>query len=152
MERFNKIIENIQKEVLELKEINNTLQKENAYLKKQLGISVFNSNDILSLEEVFKKFYLEDDFNGQKHRVYSCCIRSGYKNIGDFRDKSIYDLIKLRSAGVGVCSILIVLLEHYDVHIDLPDLKSIRNFDKCSTIEKIYKELPKIRERIIFSK
>lgn len=152
MEKFDKIMANIQKELLELAEINQSLREENASLREQLGMSISNDNDDLSLEEVFNEFSLKDDRNGKKKSTFSCCKRSGYCNIGDFRGKSIYDLIKIRGSGVITCAILIILLEHYNIHIEHPDLESICGSEWYKTTKKIYEELPKVRERIAFHK
>lgn len=152
MKKFDKIIVNIQKELLELKEINQSLREENASLRGQLGLSVINDNDDLSLEKVFNEISLTDDFNGKKTNTFSCCLRSGFHKIGDFRDKSIYDLIKIHGVGANACAILIILLEHYDIHIEIPDLESINDYNTGKTIKKIYEELPNFRERIVFKK
>ncbi len=152
MKKFDKIIVNIQKELLELKEINQSLREENASLRGQLGLSVTNDNDDLSLEKVFNEISLTDDSNGKKTNTFSCCFRSGFHKIGDFRDKSIYDLIKIHGVGANACAILIILLEHYDIHIEIPDLESINDYNTGKTIKKIYEELPNFRERIVFKK
>jgi DNA-directed RNA polymerase alpha subunit len=152
MNNFDKILTNIQKELHELQKINRSLLKENAYLREQLTISASNNNDDLSLEDAFKQFSLRDDTRGKKISAFNCLKRAGYKNIGDLKNKSIYDLIKTRHAGASTCAIWIILLEHCDIHVELPDMDSITSSREYKTIKKIYEELPKFRERIVFQK
>lgn len=148
MKNFDEIIANIQKELLDLKEINNSLREKNVSLRKQIGISA--RNDDLLLENVFSNFVLRNDANGLKTATYHSLGRAGYCNIGDFRNKSIIDLVKDRRISPSRCVILIVLLEHYNIHIKLPDLESIAGSCELKNIKQIYEKLPEYRERIVF--
>jgi DNA-directed RNA polymerase alpha subunit len=154
MKNFDEIIANIQKELLELKEINLSLREENASLREQLGMPASNDNDELSLEEAFSNFLFRDytDTRGKKIGAYSCLIRAGFRNIGDLRNKSIHDLLRIRGAGASTCAIWIILLEQYGIHIDLPDLESITSIVEYQAIKEIYEELPKLRESMVFLK
>lgn len=152
MNDFDKIIANIQKELLELKEINHSLREENVSLKKQLGMSTSNDTDHLLILDVFNDFCLIDDHNGTKTALKNGLVRSGYKVIGDFRNKTITDLIKIRSTGSSRCAVLIILLEHYGINIELPDLEIFSETDEYKTIQKLYEELPKYRDKVVFKK
>ncbi len=150
MDKFDLIIENIQKELLVLKEINQSLRDENASLREQQGMSV-NNNDIynISLSEASDNFSIVDDYFGRKTRMISCFSRAGYKNLGDFKDKSIHDLIKVKNAGIISCAVLIVLLEHYDIHIDM---SSDWDDEYQNMIKKISEEILRVREKMVFKK
>ena len=152
MKDFDEIIANIQKELLELKEINHSLREENVSLKKQLGMSTSNDTDHLLIVDVFNDFCLIDDHNGTKTALKHGLTRSGYNVIGDFRNKTITDLIKIRSTGSSRCAVLIILLEHYGINIELPDLEIFSETDEYKTIRKLYEELPKYRDKVVFKK
>lgn len=148
MKNFDEIIANIQKELLELKEINNSLREENASLRKQIGISA--RNDDLSLENVFNNFSLKNDASGLKTATRSSLCRAGCRNLGDFRNESIIYLVKDLHISPSRCAILIVLLEHYNIPIKLPNLESIVGCCESRKIKMIYEKLPEYRERIKF--
>lgn len=172
MEKFDKIIASIQKKLDELEKINQALREENASLKKQLGIlpadvsddpllravlsieaedsaSEDKEDDELSMENVFNEFHLEDDYHGRKTATYNC-YRRYYENIHDFDGQSIYDLLKPRYAGPITCAIMIIVLEHYGIHIELPEM--VKRGKSMSTIKQVYENLPQFRGKIVFKK
>ena len=155
MKNYNEIMAKVEKtelSVKELRELVEALIEENTMLREQLGMSTSNDTDHLLIVDVFNDFSLKDDHNGTKTALRNGLARSGYKVIGDFRNKTITDLIKIRSTGASRCAVLIILLEHYGINIELPDLEIFSETDDYKTIQKLYEELPKYRDKVVFKK
>lgn len=151
MKNFDEIIANIQKELLELKEINLSLQEENASLREQLGMPASNDNDELSLNEAFGAFYLPDSYPDgvrKKTRAYNVFARAGYKTIGQFKGINLNDLVSTRNCGVCSGAIMVVLLEHFGVRVT-----QLNPEQGCTAnSKKVLKEIPKVKDSIVFTK
>lgn len=167
MKNFDEIIANIQKELLELKEINLSLREENTSLRKQLGMLASNDNDELSLEDAFDHFEVKNDTGNMKKRAYNTLMRAGYgsygrKDIMQFEGMSAYELLAIRNMGNNLLAIIIVMLEHFGVSIEIPDtdcdtnmsyyrrLREIRNHNVTAMI-RLKKLIDEYRDRITFS-
>lgn len=148
MKDVNIICENIQNGVLKLKERIKFLEQENNMLRRQLGMPVQKNNDELSIIEMLKQFDIKDDSKGMKTRVYNVLVRWGrFKVVGDLRGKNIYELLKLRNSGSSICAVIVVVLEYYGIHIEIPEVagNSIHN-----KVRKVRENIVKYREKIIF--
>ena len=154
MEKFNSIIANIEKELLELRKINETLRKENSFLRGKLAMSnKIEDNDEISLAEVFDSFYLQDDSRGLREKTLHSLLQTGeFKIVGDFKGKSIYDFMKTSNARYAMWAVTIVAIEHYGVHIEVPDLESISEAKERKVIQKVNDAVTKYRQRIEFKR
>lgn len=151
MKNYNEIMTKVKeaelgvKELLELIEV---LIEENTMLREQLGMSVSDGNDNLSLREAFDAVSLEKTYTDslrQKTRAFNCFARCRVKSISEFKGKSIYDLLEARPS-IRSCAIMIVLLEHFGVKVEQLD-------SGCSAqIKKIREEVSRVRESIVFTK
>ena len=152
MEKFNSIIANIEKELLELKKINEALREENSFLREQLAMpNKIDNNEEISLEEVFNSFYLKDDSKGLREKTFHSLLQTGkFKVVSDFIGKSIYDLIEIRNARYATWAITIIVIEHYGVRIEVPDLETISESKERNVIQKVIDAVIKYRERIEF--
>lgn len=149
MKDFNAIIENIEKELLELKKINQFLMEENTTLRMQLAMPIQKDNDELSIEEMLEQFYVKDDSHGIQARLKLLLKRGGFKVVGDFRGKNIYELLKIRGTGPVMHAIIIIVLEHYGIDIEIPNLEK-ETTRKPREIQQIIEEVTKYKERIVF--
>lgn len=145
MERFKQIIANIEAELGELREINNSLTEENDWLRQQLGLPSHNNER--SLEDFFNKFYIKDDSGRLKTRAYNS-VRSNFKVLSDFEGKTIFDLLKLRNIGISSCAIIIIALQHYGVYIKIPDWEAEDESNK--KILQLKEALKEYETRVIF--
>ncbi|MBP3502024.1 MAG: hypothetical protein J6K42_00875 [Clostridia bacterium] len=146
MKEFDEIIASITKELFSLKKINEELIEENNWLREQLGIPIRSNNELL-IKDVFDKYYVEGDSNNKvKARIFNVMSRE-FECVGDLEGKSIYDLLKLRNLGSVSCAIIVIVLEHYGVHIKIPDLtEQSRTFQ----LLQIKEALQEYRKQVIF--
>lgn len=154
MEKFSSIVANIERELHELKKINEALREENFFLREQLAMTnKIDDNDKISLGEVFNSFYLKDDSRGLREKTFHSVLQTGeFKVVGDFRGKSIYDLIQIRNARYAMWAITLIVIEHYGVHIEVPNLETILEPKERKLIQKVNDAVTKYRERIEFKK
>lgn len=88
-------------------------------------------------------------------RTYNAFCRAGFKQIKKLEGKNIYDLVNVRNAGVVSIAIIIIILNHYNVLINLPNREEIEQKvdldSKMRTkIYKVYDELPKVEKLLRF--
>lgn len=88
-------------------------------------------------------------------RTYNAFCRAVFKQIKNLEGKNIYDLVNVRNAGVVSIAIIIIILNHYNVLINLPNREEIEqkvDLDSKMRIKiyKVYDELPKVEKLLRF--
>lgn len=133
---------------------NDALKKENQLLRikiqileaklEAVGLSE-NKYEDLSLTKAFEAFSFKGRIPyGMKTRTFNCFHRAGYATIGEFRGKSINDLLNVRNAGVDSCALFVVVLEHYGISVAFPDING--------QVRKVLGRIPLFREDCVFLK
>lgn len=146
MSNFNRILENIEMELAELKKINEELIKENQLLRKQLGKHEKVISDEISIVEAFNHFSITPPVaNGLHKRALLFLKRSGYKTVNELEGKTIYDLLSIKNLGIETCAIIVIVLEHYGVQISVEPKNSMH-----TKLLKIKEAIVKYKAKIIF--
>ena len=164
MNKFGEIIAHIEEELAELIKINNQLKDENELLRNRLSMPTQKNNAELSLEEAFSHFEVEADSGSTKKiRAYNALVRSSYreKRIIEFEGISAYELLAIRNMGFNSLAIIIIMMEHFGVSIEIPDIDCAIDMPYYRTLHfsskhtkatmiKLKKAIKENRARIIF--
>jgi len=107
----------------------------------------------LSLAEMFSHFDVLNDSSNIKLKTYNTFRRTGvYKFIEDFRGKSFFNLLKsIKKDDCVMCAIMVIVAEHYGVHIEIPDLSQASSDSERRKIEKINFILAEYKKKIEFN-
>lgn len=112
---------------------------------KYEDLSLTKAYEDLSLTKAFEAFSFKGRIPyGMKTRTFNCFHRAGYATIGEFRGKSINDLLNVRNAGVDSCALFVVVLEHYGISVAFPDING--------QVRKVLGRIPLFREDCVFLK
>ena len=166
---LNEVFRQVMEENAALKKENKLLRSRVTFLEARLkdAESANNGNGddgTLLLSKAFDSLYFKGGaYDVLKSRTHLCFDRAGYKTVGQFSGKDIIDLLNVRNAGVVVCAIMIVVLEHFGVQIAVPDLSNLSSVSKDgrkltyreeaslkTTVKKVIAKLPTIREACVF--
>ena len=142
---FDLIISNIERELEELKEINTALRKENEYLRNKIGLAELEKTEDISLEEVFTHLEIHSDTCGLKTKAYVRLNGMGVQRVSDFKRFDFESLINHKQVGPLICTVIIIILEHYGVKIEL------KSFCHERTVKQIENLLPIYRNNIEFT-
>lgn len=150
MKRFDEIIANIQKELEELKTINQLLEEENASLRERLGITgkFVSQFEDLELHESFEALILSDTYDAygrQKTRAYNGFIRGGFQTLSQFKNTRVSELANIHKTGTTSCAIMLVILEHFGIQVIWPEKHENKK------IQQIREEMQIIRENSVFT-
>lgn len=132
---------------------NDALKKENLLLRAKIqileakletaGLSE-NKDEDLSLTKVFEALSFKGRISyGMNTRTFNCFHRAAYATIGEFKGKTINDLLKVRNAGVNSCALMVVVLEHYGISVAFPDIRG-------QAARKVLERIPLLREDCVF--
>ena len=111
---FNEIIANIERELAELKRINETLIKENTLLKNGMSISS------LSIEYVFYRA-IDSGKKGQaRNYAYRALINYGCVFLTDINEKNLVEMYKAKKIRIASLGFIVAVLKHYSINIEIP--------------------------------
>lgn len=149
MDDFNKILENIEKELAELRKINVELVNENQFLRAKLGMPERCMRNEILIRDVFNKFHFNGfDRDELKTRALNVLIRGGnFKTVSDLKGKNITDLLSIRNSGPETCAIIVLVLEHYGVQISMET--TWNNYK--SKVSKVKKCIEEYRLKIVYN-
>ena len=145
MNDFDSIISNIERELKELKEINEVLMKENEFFRNKFGLLELKKTEDLTLEEVFTHLYINNDTCGLKTKAYVRLNGMGVQRVSDFKRFDFESLINHKQVGALICTAIIIIFEHYGVKIEL------KSFCYEKIIKQIESLLPIYRNKIEFT-
>ena len=118
---FNEIIANIEKDLSELKRINETLIKENTLLKNRMNISTESPSSLLSIEHVFYKDIPYVGYKGQaRNYAYRALTEYGCVFLKDINEKNLAELYKTKKIGIASLAFIVAVLKHYSIDIEIP--------------------------------
>lgn len=137
----DRLREIIKKLTEEHKSANNT---ENNVKEEQENFPDSNMN----LEKIFEHCYLIDD-NGAKTkknlvRLKNTLTKNGYRDLKCLEGKTIYEVLRFRYLGLISIAIMIIICNHYGVHIDFDGRRKAEE-------EKIKVLISKYEGRIYFT-
>jgi hypothetical protein len=150
MQRFEVIVNNIQRELEELRDINKSLVKENDSLRMKIRVlegvdeveNVYEGEDNTYLTDILDRENYPKRFCGVRRAVTFLAMNYRMTKLGDFRGKSILDLIEIPGMGVLRCKEMIKFLDNHGVSIEMPPIYSIESKvteSDYETIREIYK-------------
>ena len=142
---YDLIISNIEYELGRLKEINKNLRKENQFLRNKIGIAELAKTEDISLEEVFTHLEIHSDTCGLKTKAYVRLNQMGVQRVNDFKRFDFESLISQKQVGALICTVIIIILEHYGVKIEL------KSFCYEKIVKQIESLLPVYRKKIEFT-
>lgn len=118
---FNEIIANIEKELAELKRINDTLTKENTLLKNRMNISTeSNSSSLLSIEHVFYDVIYVGRKGQARNYAYRALMEYGCILLKDINEKNLAEMYKAKKIGIVSLAFIVAILKHYSIDIEIP--------------------------------
>ena len=121
---FNEIIANIEKELAELKRINETLIKENTLLKTRMNISNIstesNSSSLLSIEHVFYNVIYVGRKGQARNYAYRALMEYGCVLLKDINEKNLAEMYKSKKIGIASLAFIVAILKHYSIDIEIP--------------------------------
>lgn len=118
---FNEIIANIEKELAELKRINETLIKENTLLKNRMNISTeSNSSSLLSIEHVFWNVIYPGKKGQARNYAYRALKEYGCVLLKDIHTENLVEMYKAKKIGVASLAFIVAVLKHYSIDIEIP--------------------------------
>ena len=118
---FNEIIANIEKELAELKRINETLIKENTLLKTRMNISTeFNPSSLLTIEHVFWNVIYPGRKGQARNYAYRALMEYGCELLKDINEKNLVEMYKAKKIGSASLAFIVAVLKHYSIDIEIP--------------------------------
>ena len=112
-DRFDEIMENMEREMEELKQINSSLREENERLKDLNGIE-----KCFSVDKAFEGFHVSNVQS--KRRALNVIKAHGYTNIYALKDITVQELCKWPEVGPAIIAIIYIVMEHYGMIMEIP--------------------------------
>lgn len=120
MERtFDEILKNIEKELSELRAMNQALIEENEMLRQNSNLTFTNSATDIPIEFVWQSFDI-GYHKRAKASAFLACKKNGIKTISDLKRKTTDELLKTVGVGIASVALLCVVCHHYRVDLQPP--------------------------------
>lgn len=126
---FNEIIANVERELAELKRINEELRKENILLKNGMNSSIEENKVSLSIEHVFYDVIYVGKKGMSRNLAYKALTEYGCVWMDDINEEKLTKIYKDGAMGVRSLAFVVTVLRHYSMNVKIPysDLKINKN-------------------------